>query len=132
MNFETMGIVKGKDTALKYKNSGKLPTRKCPVTGSNLEEDIEYGVPREWEEWTEGEATTGALQTTKAAEMQDLIDLGIDPAELDETSTQAPIVKTEPITGAIKTFTKKVEDFTKDKKYFQKVPGVRLVDEDRA
>ena len=111
---------------------GGLLVRKCPATGSNLEEDIEYGAPREWEEWAKGEATTGALQTTKAAEMQDLIDLDIDPAELDETSTQAPIVKTEPITDAIETFTKKVEDFTKEKKHYQTVPGVRLYDEDRA
>ena len=108
MTFETMEIKLGPKRANKWIECERLPERADPVTGSMDPDDIEYGVPLEWEKWTEGDRTDADIKTTKDAEISDLIDLGIKPDDVDEKSASTTQIKQEPVHTALEEFNEKI------------------------
>ena len=115
MTFETMEIKLGPKRAKKWSECKRLPERADPVTGSMDPDDIEYGVPLEWEKWTEGDRTDADIKTTKDAEISDLIDLGIKPDDVDENSASTTQMKQGPVHTALDEFSENTH-FTAEKK----------------
>jgi hypothetical protein len=93
MSEEVMDQRVGKNKALKWRKSGRIPWRPDSVTKSTDPEDIEWGVPREWQTFCEGDITQATAANSEDATEEKLKMLGFSSPSGPEES---PAVKPEP------------------------------------
>jgi hypothetical protein len=127
MSQEVMDRKVGASKAQKWRASGKIPSRCDSVTLSMDPDDIEWGVPKEWQRFMDGESNTATLAGKAAATKEDGEMFGV---EMEDSTTNVDdshlTIKVEPKT-AVDEWREKVEDFNRDKKHeLLKMQGMQL------
>jgi hypothetical protein len=86
----------GPSKARKQRASGLIPSRPDSVTKSEEDSDVEWGVPKEIQRWTDNERNKTGVQAVTDATADDLALVGIDPGAHDPEAAADLPIKMEP------------------------------------
>ena len=113
-----------------WRVAGKLPTRADPITGKSCEYFLEWGVPSEWQQWTDGDKsevvhnTEGGATDDHANMMGIVTDNDDDAKKTDDEKDDDTKDWTVVVADWHNTKHTQLQSFQTDEAFFEKVLSV--------